>query len=406
MRDIGKHSIIPEEILKLKISPTAKYIFGLLLFSELAKNNILWDVKTLSDTLDKSIQKVYLAINSLLEKGAIYSKKTVTKRLKINDKVKRHYNSTTYYLINPNILNNLFSILRSSMGVFSNKNELKSSKEEIGTYDIKNNTQEKELKLSNKELGISDLGYRIKKQITQRNNPPNKLLEEIFSIPNLPKHKQFTKIYKESAHMLWQLKNGRLYRFSLIDQKWLETFNISKRVLTQKLQDAQIVNIFKDIAKSYTLGYEPSDKSILPKRLPDILYNPRSQKSLFLKVAANGVNTTSSKAMVKQESKLTEQEQEVLTELKQAIETCLKGKREITKQEHTALIKTAKTVIKEFNDTVKHMGIAPWEYLFGFVKDYTRWIIDEFEGRLDNALWFGKEGRYWDQYVRERGFHD
>lgn len=102
------------------------------------------------------------------------------------------------------------------------------------------------------------------------------------------KHKDpGAKIYKEAARRCGQLENGILSRACVIDPAWADRNKVPVEMMRRKWTPDEIREGIRRLALVYKEGYWPHDKKKLPRSLSDMIYNPRSKSSWFLRVMAN-----------------------------------------------------------------------------------------------------------------------
>lgn len=252
------------------------------------------------------------------------------------------------------------------------------------------------------------LGQRVRQHIRD-NRPakpkiklvPDPLLEKIMAMPNLPKHRQGTKVYTYTSDMLKSLQ-GDLFQTVPLDKSWAEHFGITLAILKTRWPAFQILATFQAVARAYTKGYHPEDKSVLPKSITDIVYNPRSRKSLFLKAYTHGNPPASRLSETAREKKLSPRESQALSIFKAAI-TSVKGE-ELTQDENIWVSQITKNTIEEFDAHVQATGA--WDCLTNFVEDYVGWIRDEHSGRLQTIRWLGPGTSDWRKYYKSRGLDE
>lgn len=243
---------------------------------------------------------------------------------------------------------------------------------------------------------------------------PDQLLDRIMLFRNLPTHRLGTKVYKRTSHTLSLLQSGVFFvsksnesvqdgltdnlRVEL-DEKWLVQFGITRHHLEWKYPDHQVVETFRKISDMYTPGYLPTDKSTLPGNIPDIIYNPRSRKSLFLKAVVNGSTPAHETPLKAVEEKLSLQEKNVLAILRKAVANVHTGK--LTGDEERHLIMASEKIINEYDHVVRFMN--SFTTLLDFANDYAAWLEDRWSGRLEKVNWIGPGTRDWGYYYQKRG---
>lgn len=118
-----------------------------------------------------------------------------------------------------------------------------------------------------------------------KNNP---LLDYWNGLPNIQKHiSPKTKTYQRSCNLLRQLRQGIFTKRNHINPDFLKRNKIPAKLLNKKWSNTDLKIIMDRLSKLHTGGYWPEDKSSLSKSLEGLLYNPRTNTSMFLMVAAN-----------------------------------------------------------------------------------------------------------------------
>lgn len=397
------HIVIPRDILnEPKPSSTGKLIFGLVFTSCLknqSESTTEWGVKSLAQTLGQSRQNIILQMK-VLKKLKLLN--WVVTRGKNNEK-----NGKQQTIVN-------FTLGGDQSKVFSMKSAKRyiniNTTNEVSSININNiirQTSEGSLQSAFSPNQGESIGQRLrtkqkhqpKRSATKPSGRRDRLLDKIFQMQNVPCHRPGTVIYDTSAWTLRRLRAGRLFENANVDAAWMGQFSIPEKSLRQCWPDFQILRVFEDVAKAYTLGYEPKDKSTLPSNFPDILLNPRSNKSLFLKIAAKGISKLHRLTDGGKGDRLLPIEKNVLKILSAAVADCLR--REPNQQEAQALIDAAKKLIMEYDNHIRFLDL--WRTPLGFTEDYAEWIRGNHEGRLTDGRWFGPGTRDWKNYARKRG---
>jgi len=111
----------------------------------------------------------------------------------------------------------------------------------------------------------------------------NILIDYWNNLDNTPKHKNpDKKIYKQIIVYFRYLKSGNILKKFELDRTYLKKNNIPINYLKQKWTDDQIKIGLLRLSKIYKVGNWPKDKSNLSRKLSDLIYNPRTKKSMFL----------------------------------------------------------------------------------------------------------------------------
>jgi hypothetical protein len=112
-------------------------------------------------------------------------------------------------------------------------------------------------------------------------------LEHWNAQDNTSKHANpATKVYQEADRRCGQLEHGILGRACEIDARWMEKNKVDAGMLRRKWTPDEIREGIRRLALIHKEGYWPPDKTRVPRSLSDMIYNPRSKSSWFLKVMA------------------------------------------------------------------------------------------------------------------------
>lgn len=241
--------LIPTAVLlDARLTNTAKLIFGLAMVAKLPKDN-----KTLSILLDVSQPTVSAAFSQLTELGLLETAK----------------------------IRNVRTIISGSkIGLETRQFRVKEifTRGGASPYNISSFNKLKEQ--SSPKTVSADSLRRIHPYIKFWN-----------SLPNTRKHAQpSSKVYKEILRKFRMMRKGIYFTKVHLDKDWLAKNKITKKQLAKKWGERSIKQAMQELDKLLTEGYWPKDKSKLPKSLNSLLYNPRTQKSLFLYVYMNGAH--------------------------------------------------------------------------------------------------------------------
>jgi len=234
------------------------------------------------------------------------------------------------------------------------------------------------------------------------------LLDRIMALPNLPQHKPHTKLYQAAAEQLELVAKGKFFlvggkpRLEL-DPKWCEQFSVGHAILVTAWPEFQVMHIFGEISKLYTPGWEPLDKSGLPRSIPDILYNPRSRKSLFAKMAVpkNAAVPAAERPTATRSKGMGPIEAIVFRMLRQAAERC--GLATMSPDELSHLERATDKMVKEYPE-IRKKSDGTIDAPSTLASDYAQWVVDEHAGRLETPKQLGPGTRDWLRYLRSRGF--
>jgi hypothetical protein len=126
---------------------------------------------------------------------------------------------------------------------------------------------------------------------TKYMNKKNKTSYLIHPIDFSATNKTQIKKINQTIHYYKMLRSGCFSRYaSYITEEHAKKQKIPTSLLNgKKWTNEEIEAGLKNVVLEYLPGYYPSDKSILPKHLSEIFYNPYNHncKSLFLKLFAN-----------------------------------------------------------------------------------------------------------------------
>lgn len=249
------------------------------------------------------------------------------------------------------------------------------------------------------------------------------LLDEIMSLSqNLPQHKLTFKggpnlKYEEASSYLRLLQQGKLFigiapskydldYGSILNPKWCKKFRIERQHLTWKFTPQSLLSVFRDIAKSYSIGFDPLDKSRLPKSISGIILNSWAGTSMFLKIFVNGVKPVAELINGFNRNQLTEQERNVLDILLNAVKverTTAIGDGRVAANEEFILRKVAKRIIQEYDERLRLIGdeFHGWPTLLDLVRDYTSWL-GQHKGGIGKVQWLGPDGYDWEKFLTSR----
>jgi hypothetical protein len=114
----------------------------------------------------------------------------------------------------------------------------------------------------------------------------NHLFSYWNNISTMRTHKEGTKRHKKINELFRQLKMGTFYRQNALDKEYLKIHKIPTDYKNKKWTDEEIKITIDHLANSLLDGYTPEvDKSSWPRDLDTLIFNPRTGKSMFLKVS-------------------------------------------------------------------------------------------------------------------------
>ena len=256
-----KYIVIPiEAIAEPKLPWSAKALFGLIELLDNPKRGCWAKNDFFADVLGSTSQTITNHI-SLLKKLRFI---TVEDELSKNRIIR----------INPTYKKLYMLPIRNFIGSYINKDDSYNLDNSL-SKDIDNSLS----KDIDKPKGDSSESQLIK------NNP---LLDYWNGLPNIQKHiSPKTKTYQRSCNLLRQLRQGIFTKRNHINPDFLKRNKIPAKLLNKKWSNTDLKIIMDRLSKLHTGGYWPEDKSSLSKSLEGLLYNPRTNTSMFLMVAAN-----------------------------------------------------------------------------------------------------------------------
>jgi len=87
-----------------------------------------------------------------------------------------------------------------------------------------------------------------------------------------------TGVYQKALQYFIQLEGGTFWEGKKCDERWAELLKISPK---KRWQQYEIVKVLDYMSKFFIEGYWPPKKGNLSKNLPDLMYNPRTSRSMF-----------------------------------------------------------------------------------------------------------------------------
>lgn len=392
----------PIEIIQTdKISPMAKLVFGVLYSScDPIEKDVCnqWTPETLTKLFNTTAQNIYKIILALEEEKLVLwvrknTENEIKRSFKKHFKIKRSFKKMQKAEYSNNIN---YEVINGITNINNNKDNINNLSNDYTKYNHS----------FQKNLNTKKIKEQFKKSTTPKKEtttPINPLLVKLFSLPNIPKHRHNTQLYNKTVTFFNLLRKGELFKKSVLDKNWLLQFDIPEKLINQQWQEAQIIKVFENISKAYTHGFEPADKKTLPKSFIDILYNPRSHKSLFLKTAASGrIRAVVEKQIDNKKNLMSPLEKEMLNSLSKTIIKCYKEKNK--KLEIELLIHIIPDFINFYDCHIKQFN-APISAFSFFKKDYCQWVFEEYEGRLNSVAEIKKNSTCWFRYIKSRGFN-
>lgn len=120
------------------------------------------------------------------------------------------------------------------------------------------------------------------------NNKNNHLFNYWNNIPTTRTHKNNTKRHKNILKLIRQLKAGMFYKYNAVDKQFLKDNKVDNFYLKKKFTDDEIKEIFIHLSNMLLDGYTPDmDKSKFSKDLDTLIFNSRTNKSMFFKCYVN-----------------------------------------------------------------------------------------------------------------------
>ncbi len=247
-----------------------------------------------------------------------------------------------------------------------------------------------------------------KKQITSKKSSLNHpLLDHWNSLPNVRHHdKSSSNVYRDAVRRIRQLSAGTMTDMKLNDD-WAKQQKIPPRYFTRKWPERLIKNTLSQLSLMATEGYWPENKDWLRKMgLADLIYNPRSGKSWFMAVTANGVQTMSEVAD-RQTAKRHPDERGMVDGLRKVLNEA-RGTIRLNAGEYRQLVNCVNSIrdVREgwkSNGVWKTIGLH-FPTLGSQVEDYCEWVERKREGdKKLVARWLGPGGFDWEDYIRFTG---
>ncbi|GAF82137.1 unnamed protein product, partial [marine sediment metagenome] len=94
-------------------------------------------------------------------------------------------------------------------------------------------------------------------------------------------NKPYTITYIKLIKDLIKLQQGTFFKNKITDEEWIKQNNIPDEILDKKWTTQELTIAINHLSKYSLEGYWPSNKNNF-KSLPNLLYNPRSMKSILL----------------------------------------------------------------------------------------------------------------------------
>jgi len=119
------------------------------------------------------------------------------------------------------------------------------------------------------------------------NHIPNIIRNEWNSCPSVTSHRvdPGNKTYEQIKDTILSLFNGTFMKKKHWDENWIKT--IPEEYKTKKWSVPEVRQVISDATKYSIEGYWPENKISGFKNLLNVLYNPRTSKSMFLQTAIN-----------------------------------------------------------------------------------------------------------------------
>ena len=251
--------------------------------------------------------------------------------------------------------------------------------------------------ISSKEDYAHSVGTGDIKQSIRTIKPPriSEYVEYWNSLKGTRKHKDTeSKVYKECRKKIRQLMKGELSNVQF-DKEWVKKNNI--RNIKKPWTEALIYKGMDRLALLFKEGYWPEDKSWLPRSLPDLIYNPMTQKSWFLWVMCNGNPELHETREHKNGAAGI-----MAGKLKWALLRCRGEGSKLKPGEFPALKDKADQMFKFYRLNEKEDFRYHFPNVFEFAKDYALRFIDKYENNSNLVIsWIGPGGLFWDTYIRQ-----
>jgi hypothetical protein len=247
-----------------------------------------------------------------------------------------------------------------------------------------------------------------------RSNRWTRLFDQIQQLPNLPKHRVGSASWVRATGWLKRLiKTTAFFQDKDLPKDWLQQFGIRQKELTRQWTEADVLECFREVSQTYSPAYLPEDKSGLPRTIPDVLYNPRSRKSLFLKMHVHGAkslaNATNARR-IGQLNRLNEAEAGAVKRLTRVVREAqsVPGHRMVLSlsQDESIRLHRIVKVLRRHYPRVKEAFPTVFHGFWDFVEDYGTWWLDQYGGCWPGLHLLGPGTKDWGRYLHNRGFND
>jgi len=114
---------------------------------------------------------------------------------------------------------------------------------------------------------------------------PCRWLEIWNDLPNVQRHRDpASKTYRKAKRYIAQLLDGSFAASNPISPAFLEKHKVGIAMLRRRWTERSVEEGLRLLSNLLTPGYWPEDKSGLPRDLPTLIFNPRTQSSLLMMV--------------------------------------------------------------------------------------------------------------------------
>lgn len=235
---------------------------------------------------------------------------------------------------------------------------------------------------NNKETN-RDSFYTKKKEVVFEKNKvdeskelkKNPLIDFWNELPNTSKHKKrTTKTYKKITAHLNQLKSGVFSKRNKLDQDFLTRNKITNGLLSKQYTTSELREGLLRLSNMLTEGYWPFNKEKLPKSLQQLLFNPHTGSSMFLKVMAKAPEQLS-KSKLRRPVDRNEDMTESLLERKLIVLDDLSIREIRVMFKHLQAIKNYHTEALEYDRFGNKL--IRYEQPHKLLDDYLKWIDDQ-----------------------------
>jgi hypothetical protein len=237
------------------------------------------------------------------------------------------------------------------------------------------------------------------------------LLDKVMAIPGITHHTPGSKAYQRASQDLQSLQDGtRFAKGGIVtvklDPAWMTKFQIPSVFPHKAWADMEILESFVEISK-WLYSLQPDVKKAMPKDVPTLIYNPRSGKSLFLKMACTKAEeATGIKPKNPEKFKFTVTNKDEVfyyDRLSDLVKKC-RATSEIPPNESKHLLDIAVKLVALQKKTRGKVPEAIPVHLLDEYCDYV-WDNQRADGKL-SVYQIGPGTKDWDTFWRTRGYDE